>query len=64
MISRCKPFGIQDGLRAASHQLGSVGAEISGQRIELFYEVVVELYEYFTSSHDHMLSHMVASVTR
>jgi hypothetical protein len=29
----------------------------------LFDEIVVELYQYFTSSHDHMLSHMATSRT-
>ena len=61
MIGRCKPLGIQDCLCTTPQQLGSVGTESSGQRIELFDEVVIELHEYFTSGHEHMLSHMVAA---
>ncbi|MFT6393423.1 MAG: hypothetical protein ACJA14_002953, partial [Ilumatobacter sp.] len=43
------------GAGAATQQFGSVRAETSCQRITLFYEVVIELNEYFASSHDHMV---------
>jgi hypothetical protein len=58
-ISCCEALRVQDRLCAATKQFGSVGTEISGERVELFHKVVVELNEHFTSSHDHMLSHMI-----
>ena len=63
-ICCCQPFGVQHRLGAASHELRSIGAEIGGQRIELFDQIVVELYEYLTSSHDHMVSHMAPARKR
>ncbi len=60
-IGRSVLFSVKDCLRTSTHQLGSIGAELGGQRVELLHEIVVELYEYFTSGHDHMLSHMVAA---
>lgn len=58
-IGCCEALRVQNRLCAATYQFGSIGTETSGERVELFYKVVVELNEYFTSSHDHMLSHMV-----
>jgi len=41
-VGRCEPFSIQHGLgRGASARIGSDRIETSGQRIELFHEVVV-----------------------
>jgi hypothetical protein len=42
-----------------SRGLGSVGAQLGGKYVEPANEVVVELHQQFTSSHDHMLRPMV-----
>ncbi|MEJ7799410.1 MAG: hypothetical protein WKF60_02750 [Ilumatobacter sp.] len=60
-VGRSGSFDFKDGLRASTHQLGSIGAQVSGQRIELCHKIVVELDQHFTSSHSHMLSHMPAA---
>ena len=52
-------FGGDDRLCAAPEELGPVRPQSSGQLVQLLHEVVVELYEHFTSSHDHMITPMV-----
>lgn len=54
-----KVFGFEDCLGTATYEFGPVRAEVGRQRIEAFDKVVVELNQYFTSSHDHMVAHMV-----
>jgi len=51
-------FRVDHGLCPPTQQFGTVRAELSGQSIELRDEVIVELNQDFTSSHDHMVSHM------
>jgi hypothetical protein len=52
-------FGVEHRLGAAPHQFGPVGSEVSGEGVESFDEIVVELNEYFASGNDHMVRHMV-----
>ncbi len=58
-VLACQIFGLEDGLGASPHEFGSAGAEVGGQGVESFDEVVVELHEDFASSHAHMVVHMV-----
>lgn len=58
VVGCLEALGVQHRLRAAAHQFGAIGAEFGGQLVELFDEVVVELHEYLTSGHHHMVSHM------
>ncbi len=60
-ILGCEILGFEDCLGASSHEFGPVCAEIGGEGVEAFDEVVVELHQYFTSSHDHMVLHMVSA---
>ena len=52
-------LGVEDRKSASTHQFGSVGAEDGRECIEAIDKIVVELHQYLTSCHDHMLSHMV-----
>ena len=54
-------LGFEHSLRTSAQKLGAVCAEVGSQRIEEFNQVVVELYEYFAASHDHMVVHMVGN---
>lgn len=60
-ILGCEILGFEDCLGASSHEFGPVCPEIGGESVEAFDEVVVELHQYFTSSHDHMVLHMVSA---
>jgi hypothetical protein len=50
-------LGINDSLGATPKELRPVRAKSFGELIEVVDQVVVELYEHLTSSHDHMVTH-------
>jgi len=45
---------------ASSEQLGPAGVLCLREAVESLDEFVVELYENFSSAHDHMVGHMVS----
>ncbi len=51
-------------MSTSSDEFGPVHAEFGGEGIEAFDEIVVELDEYFTASHCHMVMHVVVEMLR
>ena len=60
-IGTGKILGGDDCVGTAPEQLRPAGPETRCQRVELSDELVVELHQDFSSSHDHMVEHMVVS---
>jgi len=52
-------LGCDNGLRSSPKKVGTAGATGFRNSVQSLDEIVVELYEYFTTCHDHMLLHMV-----
>ena len=57
-------LGVDDGLGAAPEEFRAVRAKGLGELVEMVDEVVVELNEHFTSSHEHMITHMQHATAR
>ena len=50
--------GLKHGRCAAPEEFGSIGALLTGDSIEPFHQVVIELDQHCTSRHVHMVCHM------
>lgn len=50
-------------MSASPHELRPVRAEVIGEGVEPLDKFIVELYQYFTPRHDHMVLHMVTRTT-